>query len=136
MSSKRKPPSAGEGKAEVDAFLAALSHPHKPALEALRALILASDPRVSEGIKWNAPSFRLDDWFATMNLHGARLRLVLHLGAKPGGGDARAAIGDPDGLLRWLGIDRALVEFSGPEAFAAQEAALRRILRAWLDFIG
>ena len=42
-----------------------LEHPHKPAIELLRRLVLGVDPSVREGIKWNAPSFRTGEYFAT-----------------------------------------------------------------------
>jgi hypothetical protein len=60
-----------------------LKHPLKPSLEALRRLILGVDPTLQDGIKWNAPSFRTTEWFATTNVHGKDcLRLILHTGAK------------------------------------------------------
>jgi hypothetical protein len=54
--------------AAVAAFLRGLEHPLKQELEAVRRLILAASPTIHEGIKWNAPSFRTDEYFATMNL--------------------------------------------------------------------
>jgi len=94
--------------ADVDAFLAALAHPQDATLQRLRAAIRATDPRIGEDIKWNAPSFHLDGChFATMQLRRPdSVLLVLHLGAGrrvlPAG-----AIADPTGLLTWLGADRA-----------------------------
>jgi hypothetical protein len=43
--------------AAVDAFLKKLKHPHSALIAALRATILAADPRIGEEIKWNAPAF-------------------------------------------------------------------------------
>jgi hypothetical protein len=51
--------------AAVDAFMATLKHPHKPAIEALRRIIGGADPSISEGVEWNAPSFRAGEYFAT-----------------------------------------------------------------------
>lgn len=42
----------------VAAFLAALDRPLKPVLTLVRATILGASPRIIEGIKWKAPSFR------------------------------------------------------------------------------
>jgi len=41
----------------VETFLAALEHPFKPDILALRQVILGADPSIAESIKWNAPSF-------------------------------------------------------------------------------
>jgi hypothetical protein len=70
----------------VDAFLAALEHPHKKGVQALRQAILGVDPRIREEVKWNAPSFCLENHFATFRLHpGSIFQLILHTGAKAKG---------------------------------------------------
>ena len=127
-------PTAADTTAAVDQFLAALEHPFKAELETLRRAILAVHPTVAEGIKWNAPSWRTSEYFATTHLRGkAGLGLILHLGAKvralPEGG---LAIPDPAGLLKWLGKDRAQVEFASAADLAAKLPALLTLLRAWI----
>ncbi|MBD9471113.1 DUF1801 domain-containing protein [Pseudoxanthomonas sp. PXM01] len=118
---------------DVAAFLADLAHPQDAAIRRLREVILAADARIGEGIKWNAPSFHVEGrHFATMQLRRAdRLLLVLHLGAgkkaMPDG-----AIADPDGLLTWLGPDRATCSFSGVQDVDAHAAALQSLLRQWM----
>lgn len=42
---------------QVDAFMRALDHPLRDVAERLRRIILGADPRVGEGIYWNAPTF-------------------------------------------------------------------------------
>jgi hypothetical protein len=121
----------------VDDFMAALDHPRKVEIEALRKLILAVDPAIAEGIKWNAPSFRVTEYFATTNLRAtAGIGVILHLGAKardlpPGG----IAIADPEGLLRWLGKDRAMVEFADLKTLKAKGEAFRAVLRQWITHV-
>ena len=61
---------------EVDALMAALDHPGKDGIELLRQAILGIDPRIREEVKWNAPSFRLEDHFATFKLHPPMLRAL------------------------------------------------------------
>jgi hypothetical protein len=118
----------------VAAWLKQLKHPLKPELEALRELILGVSPSVREGIKWNAPSFRTSDWFATTNVHAKdRLRLILHTGAKTkASGAAGLRIPDPKGLLEWLAKDRCLVTLGDAADFRARRAALKAILREWI----
>lgn len=52
----------------VSAFLESLDHPFKEEIRALGRIILEADPRIEEGIKWNASSFRTTEYFATMHL--------------------------------------------------------------------
>lgn len=121
----------------VDDFMAALDHPCKGEIEALRRLVLGVDPAIAEGIKWNAPSFRTSEYFATTNLRArAGIGVILHLGARsrdlpPGG----IAIADPEGLLRWLGKDRAMVEFADVKDLKAKGAAFRAVLRQWITHV-
>lgn len=119
--------------AAVDAFMATLQHPHKPAVEQLRRIVTSADARIAEGVKWNAPSFRLDDYFATTHLRSKRgVGLVLHRGAKPRQEQGRVAIDDPSGLLTWPAPDRALAEFADSADLLRHEAALVAIVRQWL----
>jgi len=117
--------------------MASLAHPHKAVIEALRVLMLGLDPSVQEGVKWNSPSFRSTEYFATTNLRAkAGIGVILHLGAKvrdlpPGG----VQIADPAGLLKWLAKDRAMVEFADAQAFDEAKPAFQAILRQWLRFI-
>lgn len=119
----------------VDQFLAELDHPMKAEILALRGFILDLDPSITEEVKWNAPSFRTREHFATMQLRRHdQLLLILHLGAKkreqPVG-----AVGDPAGLLHWLGPDRASVSFSGMQDLHDKQPALALLIREWLEHV-
>jgi hypothetical protein len=129
--------SAAQTDPAVDAFLAELEHPLKAELETLRRIILGVSPAIRDGIKWNAPSFRTTEWFATTNLRARdgteRVWLILHFGAK-----AKATakngieIADPTGLLEWLAKDRCVVTFADKKDLRAKRAALEAILREWI----
>lgn len=123
------------GKGEVDAFMQTLDHPHKRAIEALRRVIVRTDPAIREGIKWNAPSFRTGEWFATTHLRAkSGIALILHLGAKVRGAPT-PEIDDPARLLEWLGKDRARITFADVAAVDAAGPALERILRQWIRHV-
>ena len=121
----------------VEAFMLQLEHPHKPAIELLRKLMLGVDPSVREGIKWNAPSFRTSEYFATTYLRSKTgIGLILHLGAKvrePA--DGGVAINDPDKLLKWLGKDRAMLEFANADELEGKKPALIAVLRQWIRLV-
>lgn len=129
MASKRQ--AAGQ---TVDAFLAALDHSHKSELLALRQIILAADPSIREEIKWNAPSFRTTESFATFQLRAkSDLQLVLHLGAKVREtATTGIAVADPAGLLKWLAKDRAVVTFTSLAEVYAKQSAFTELIRAWI----
>lgn len=128
---------AADTRQAVDQFMAALDHPHKADIDALRRALCAVDPSIAEGIKWNAPSWRTGEYFATTHLRGKTgFSVILHLGAKaralPEGG---LAIADPAGLLKWLGRDRAQVEFASAADFAAKLPALQAVVKDWIRHV-
>lgn len=120
--------------------MASLEHPLKDAIEAVRRAILGVDLSIQEGIKWNSPSFKTHEWFATVNLRGKngddRVWLILHAGAKAGPNlKARLANSDPEALLTWLGKDRAMVVFESKADVRGKKPALAAIVRAWIGLI-
>lgn len=132
--SKASSPRGRFGPEEVALFLAALEHPHKDALVAIRRIILEADSDIAEGIKWNAPSFRTSEWFATFHLRAKEgVQVILHLGAK-----VRAdtvPIADPQSLLAWLGRDRASVSFRDVADVEAKGPALTEVIRQWIRHV-
>ena len=117
-------------------YLDSLRHPLKPAVVALRRIILDASPQIHEGIKWNAPSFRTDDDFATMNFGGRgapRLRVVLHVGAKARSVVLRGKVSDPERLVEWLADDRGIVTFEDEAQLSARAAAFKALIREWIQ---
>lgn len=120
---------------EVTEFMRTFEHPLKAEIEAVRALILDADTSIGEGIKWNAPSFCVQEYFATIHIKNTKaVQIILHLGAK-----ARASkdftIEDPNGLLEWLGKDRASVKFNELETIHANAAAFSSIVSQWIKHL-
>ena len=117
---------------DVETYMAALQHGAKPQVEALRRLILAAVPGISETIKWNAPSYGMgEDDRVTMRLQpGDRLDLVLHRGAKARPSDG-FAFADPDGLIVWAAPDRGVVSLD-PDQPLVDNPALADLLRRWI----
>lgn len=123
--------------ADVDAFLASLDHPCKTGIGEMRRQVLAADAGIGEGIKWNAPSFRTSEWFATTHLRAKRgFGLILHFGAKKNAiSDTGVAIPDPAALLEWLGRDRAMVTFRDMQDLLAKQDALKALVREWIRHV-
>lgn len=127
--------SATSADGTVESYLRDLKHPLKPTLVALRSLLRGVDPRIVEEIKWNSPSFKLDDHFATFNLRKNAALLVLHRGARTKPPATRLAIDDPSGILDWRGNDRAIVSIEDAASLAKKRAALRAILTQWIALL-
>lgn len=118
---------------DVDAFMAALDHPLKAEIEALRAIICPLDPRIVESVKWNAPSYAIDDHFATLRLYPQRtVQVVLHTGAKVKPESRAMTIDDPDGLIVWATSDRGAVAFADIADIERKRDAFVSIVRQWI----
>jgi hypothetical protein len=131
-------PKASSTKPEnVETFLASLDHPFKHEILALRQIILDTDPHIAEGIKWNAPSFRTSEYFATFQLRAKDgVQLILHLGAKPRDTSTTGiAIADPESLLEWLAKDRASAKFHDLNDIDARRSAFANIIRQWITHV-
>ena len=67
---------------EVDAWLKAYDNPMKPVVAAMREVILKADTRVTEAIKWQAPTFiykrNIASFFPKAKSHAS---LMFHKGA-------------------------------------------------------
>lgn len=121
----------------VEDFIAALEHPYKAEIIELRQIILDVDPRITEEIKWNAPSFRTTEHFATFQLRAKTgVQLILHLGVKVREtATSGITIPDPESLLTWLAKDRASVTFQNMDEINAKRVAFTGLIRAWIEYV-
>ena len=119
----------------VEAFLESFNHPLRPAVLTLRQIILEADPSIQEGIKWNVPSFRTSEFFATMHVRSEnRVGLILHFGAKKRD-TTGIVINDPESLLEWLAEDRGQVMFQTLDDLDKKRPALDRLIREWIKYV-
>lgn len=133
--SRRKSTKRGASVPEnVETFLASLDHPFKQEILALRQIILGADPSIAEGIKWNAPSFRTSEYFATLHLRAKDgVQVILHLGAKTrDNSTSGVVIADPESLLEWLARDRASAKFRDLKDIDAKRSAFANVIRQWI----
>lgn len=121
----------------VESFLASLDHPFKAEILALQQIILAADPAITEGIKWNVPSFRTSEYFATLNLRTKTgVGVILHFGAKKNDiSTTGVSIPDPDSLLEWLAKDRAMVTFRDLNDITKKQSAFTDLIRQWIKHV-
>lgn len=135
MASKRTArPTVSTANESVDAYLAALQHPHKKGVQVLRKAILGIDPSIREEVKWNAPSFCLEDHFVTFRLHpGTIFQLILHTGAKAKASPKQFLLDDPQGLLKWAAKDRCTIAFESDADAMTKSAEVTRLVKDWIS---
>ena len=127
------PKRAAPKNGDVDQFMAQLDHPLKPHIAALRDAILASDPEITEQIKWKAPSFCIDgDDRVTFRLHPPDgIHLVFHRGVKVK--DAtNFTFDDPTGLMKWAAKDRAQVTLRTASEVTQRQQDVVALVTRWM----
>lgn len=114
--------------------MAALSHPHAAAVQALRAAILASNPDISESVKWNAPNFRADGQDrVTFRLQpGDRLELIFHRGAAKRDDAETFQFDDPSGLVRWVTPDRGVIALADADDALSKQVTIVELVNRWI----
>ena len=119
--------------ATVDELLRALQHPFHDAILALRAALLASNPAITERVKWNAPSFCAggDDRATLRFPPKGGLQLILHRGAKvkPSAG---FRFDDPTGRVTWAAPDRGVLTFDTRDDLLARREEVVALVNAWM----
>jgi hypothetical protein len=110
---------------DVDAWLDAYDNPMKPVVSAIRDLALATDPRITEAIKWQAPTFvykgNIASFFPKAKKHAS---LMFHKGADiPGSFPG----------LEGDGKEARTFKVADLDDLAAKSDELKSIFRAWCD---
>lgn len=120
----------------VGRLIAELAHPLTQLIEDIREAVLKADAAITEGVKWNSPSFYCCGWFATIHARRPdRLELVLHHGARSRQDTVLSeTISDPDELLRWAAKDRAIMTITEDADFSQFRGSLKKIIRQWVDY--
>jgi len=122
---------------KVDAYMAKLDYPLKEVAQAVRELILDTDPEIGEEIKWNAPTFFYTGEMQPFNLKEyKRYLIVFNLFQKdclrlvfPSG----ARVNNSWGLLEGTYADgRRLAMFRSMDDVQAKKDAMEQVIKEWL----
>ena len=109
---------------EVDKFLTEKKHPLSYEINEVRHIILETDDRVKETIKWSSPTFMYKGNIASFFMNAKKLvSLMFHKGA---------AIKDDSGLLEGEGKEARLVRFTDLADIEKKKDALQEIIREWI----
>jgi hypothetical protein len=120
---------------EVQAYITESKHALKSEMELLRSIILSSNKKITEHIKWNAPSFCFDgEDRITFNLTKKDcVQLIFHRGAKVKEVKGNKPImEDKTGLFEWASQDRAIVKFYNSEEIHSKKNKLKKVIRDWI----
>jgi hypothetical protein len=131
----KKEKSGATGELQVKEFLDNLEHPLKKEILMVRKIILGSDKKLTEQIKWKAPSFCLNgDDKITFNFHGKDFfRVIFHTGAKVKENKVKGRlIEDPSGLLIWAANDRAVLQLTDSKDVKAKENVIKDLVNIWI----
>lgn len=132
----KKQSEIGTEKDQVRLFMDRLDHPHKSAIDELRSAIKAADARIVEEIKWNAPSFKIDDHFATFKLHPPKnIQLVLHRGAKPKPVERPFTLDDRHGIVQWKAPDRCVLVIESSEQALSLKDEIAGLVQQWIKLL-
>ena len=109
---------------KVDDFLEKKAHPLTAEIDAVRKIILATDPKVEETIKWSAPTFMYKGNIASFFMNAKKfVSLMFHKGA---------LIPDKSGLLQGDGKEARTARFEGVEDIENKKDALQGVIRSWI----
>ena len=109
----------------VDAWFESYDNPQKPAVQRVREIMLSADPRITESIKWKAPTFEykgnIASFFPRAKKH---VTLMFHQGARiPGKHD----------ILTGDGETSRSAQFHSLDDIEAKADRLRAVVRAWCE---
>ncbi len=118
---------------DIEAFRKRLDVQTLETVDAIRSVILACHPDLTEGLKWNAPNFALcgDDRITLGIERKGGVRVVVHRGVKPEE-TADFSFDDRDGLARWPAPDRGVVVFRDKADVERRAHALADLCSRWL----
>lgn len=110
---------------QVEAFFTHLDHPLAEVMLRIREIILSTDDRMTEVIKWGAPTFVYQGNLATFNVRAKKfVNLTFHTGALiPGEHSVLEGDGKEARVMRF--VDVAEVE--------AKKAGLQAVVRSWIE---
>jgi hypothetical protein len=115
----------GNRNPAVDEWFAAYDNPQRDLVLAVRDVVLRADERVTETIKWKAPTFvykgNIASFYPKTKTHAS---LMFHRGAE---------IPDPSALLEGEGDVSRVARFLDADDLAAKQDALQELIRQWIE---
>jgi uncharacterized protein YdeI (YjbR/CyaY-like superfamily) len=109
---------------KVDEFLLKKDHPLTAEIQKVREIILSTDERIEEDIKWSSPTFVYKGNMTSYFMNAKKfVSLMFHNGA---------FIKDESGLLQGDGKQGRTARFESMEDILQKQDALQNIVREWI----
>lgn len=109
---------------EVDEYLKKKDHPLTSEIQRVREIIMSTDDRIEETIKWSSPTFMYKGNIASYFMNAKKhVSLMFHKGA---------LINDPNGLLEGDGKEARTAKFSDLEDVESKKSALEAVIKEWI----
>ena len=109
---------------DVDKLLEDKKHPLDAEIRRVREIILSTDDRVEEAVKWSAPTFMYKGNIASFFMNTKKLvSLMFHKGA---------LIDDSSGLLEGDGKEGRTARFYSLEDIEEKKVALEGVIKEWI----
>ena len=109
---------------EVDAYLEKKAHPLTAEIQRVREIILNTDTRIEETIKWQSPTFMYKGNMASYFMNAKKhVSLMFHKGA---------FINDTSGLLEGDGKEGRTAKFADMADIETKKEALEAVVREWI----
>lgn len=110
---------------EVDDYLEKKDHPLTAEIDRVRQIILQTDRRIEECIKWSSPTFVYKGNMASFFMNAKKfVSLMFHKGA---------LIEDTTGLLEGEGKEARTARFADMADIEKKKADLETVVRAWIQ---
>ena len=110
---------------QVDDFLRKKNHPLHNEIQRVREIILATDDRIEEAIKWSSPTFIYKGNIASYFMNAKSLvSLMFHKGA---------LIPKVNDLLEGDGKEARVARFLDLKDVEKKKKALEEVVRAWIS---
>lgn len=109
---------------EVDQYLEKKAHPMTAEIQEVRNIVMSTDEKLEETIKWSSPTFMYKGNIASFFMNAKKfVSLMFHKGAM---------INDPNGLLEGDGKESRVARFNDMEDIARKKEALQSVIREWI----
>ena len=110
----------------VDDFLEKKQHPLTAEIQRVRQIIMDTDPKMEETIKWSSPTFMYKGNMASFFMNAKKqVSLMFHKGAM---------IPYKGALLEGDGKEARTARFSDLEDIEAKKEELEKVVKAWIAF--